>query len=207
MKQSHKNFAKIIALVVEKDEGGVRKLLERNGVKTQLIIGKQSLINALVDAIKKSQRFAFEFDKYLKYLAANNMLNFAADQRDLNGMNMNFSGGNKTFQELLAESESLRDTMPSVTSTTTTTQPSKGGFLAGVTLEGLLNNAVSIFEIQRDIKVSENTASSIKTAAEIEREKIQGAPTSKSNKTVAVVVVISLLAIGIGTYFILKKKK
>jgi hypothetical protein len=199
----HENLIKIMSSALKYDSESIKNILRRNGVNTDLIKTQEQLNRVFIESMAKSKVIAVDFKKYLNSLANDASLN-AAGEDDLFGL---FDTLEQEEQDYFDEfGEDFSTTTTSTTNSNNTTQ--SAGFLSGVTLNGLIDSATKVLELQRDIEKAQGDKE--KLAQEIAQQQKEGVsdydPASKTSKT-WIYVTATLAILGVATYFLIKRKK
>jgi hypothetical protein len=198
----HGDLIKVMSSALKHDSESIKNILRRNGVNTDLIKTQEQLNRVFIESMAKSKIIALDFKKYLNSLAKDASLN-ASGEDDLFGL----------FDTLEQEEQDYFDEYGQEFMTTTTVSqtnqaPKSGGFLSGVTLNGLIDSATKVLELQRDIETAQGQKEQL--AQEIsEQQKESGSaydPAAKTDKT-WIYVTVTLAILGVGTYFLIKRKK
>lgn len=183
--QAQEFVNKAIALAVLNNKSELVKLLQKNGVKVDGTVSDKDLITMIYVGIAKSASFKKDLLAFFNSMEANgDLLGFTGDGQFFNGSGKPF--GETAFGKALGENS--------------------GAILAaGI---GILSQKLT----------AKSDQASFKAAAELEAAKTQAllaqaaaaqsvGATSGSSKKWVLPVVIGVLVIGIGAFFMLKKRK
>lgn len=210
--QKHKSAINIISYTIQKDEKGVRDLLRKNGVDTSFILGKKQLAKVVIEAMAKSKTFTNDFIKYVE--AKKKSYANAIGDISLSGTNSGslYDYNSSIFDTTtdigdLASSDPL-DTAVVNDSGSSSSATSSGGFFSGVNFSDLLNSGIKILEMQKDIEVSQNEKDTVTSAVQLQQDKQNLSPQSKTNSSTLIWLGVGILAVGgLTIYFINKGKK
>lgn len=206
--KKHQSIINVIAHCIEKDEEGIRNLLKRNGVKTSAIKGKQALRKAFINALAKSRVVALDFNRYIEAKKkTSNLVN--ASGMFSNDLNLDDLKLNTNVNNPFANDQPNGFGEESILANTTPYNNTKtgSGFFSDLNLKDLINTGVSILEIQRDIKLSNDNKEAVESAVQIKQDEINLQPQSTSS-SVGVWVAIGLIGITVvgGIIYVATKK-
>lgn len=212
--QKHKSAINIISFVIQKDEKGVKELLRKNGVDTSFILGKKQLAKVVIEAMAKSKTFTNDFIKYVEEKKKTPFSN-------VNGsVSLSGSGGgtlydyNSSIFDTTTDISDLANSDPLDTavvndsgSASSSTTNTSGGFFSGVNFNDLLNSGIKILEMQKEIEVSQNERDTVTGAVQLQQDKQNYAPQTKSNSGTLIWLGVGVLIVGGLTIYFIKKGK
>lgn len=217
--EKHQSAINVIAHCIENDMQGMKNILKRNGVDTSVIRTKNALRKAFINALAKSKAVALDFNRYIEAkkkasVSANangegmfsNNLNLDDLKLDTTLDNPFTSGKSDPFDP---KTYSTYGNGNDVMATTTPTMPTQnGGFFSGLNLADLINTGVSILEIQRDIKLSNDNKEAVENAVQIKQDEINLQP-QKAGTSTGVWIAVGLVGVALvgGLIYVATKKK
>lgn len=201
------NLGKAIGIAISKDESGIRKLLQRNGVSTANIKTKLQLSDVFVESMMASRGMAKDFESYIKSKSVAN----ASGYYNIDAFNnlvgdavpdaYNMSGSNMSDNFVNSDGEDEEE-------------KEKGGFFAGLNLADLLQSAKEVYLADVNADTVSNETEQIKLASqtqilnpELNSQPVNIPAKSSSNTGLYIGLGVLGLAVVLGAVYVFSRKK
>jgi hypothetical protein len=224
------NLGKAIGIAISKDESGIRKLLQRNGVSTANIKTKLQLSDVFVESMMASRGMAKDFESYIKSKSVAN----ASGYYNINAFNnlvgdavpdvANASG----YYNIDAFNNLVGDAVPDAYNMSGSNmsdnfvnsdgeneeEKEKGGFFAGLNLADLLQSAKEVYLADVNADTVSNETEQIKLASqtqilnpELNSQPVNIPAKSSSNTGLYIGLGVLGLAVVLGAVYVFSRKK